>query len=70
MGTSENAVKQRLLRGRKMLKEQVSSFVEDALGDALADIDRVRPTRIRRPYMRIALELYADHLAAQQSGSK
>ncbi len=37
---------------------------------ALAAIDRVRPVRVRRPYMRIALDLYADYLAAQQSGSK
>lgn len=36
---------------------------------ALAAIDRIRPTRIRRPYMRIALDLYADYLAGQQSGS-
>jgi membrane-associated phospholipid phosphatase len=37
---------------------------------ALAAIDRVRPERVRRPYMRIALDLYADYLAAQQAGSK
>lgn len=37
---------------------------------ALAAIDRVRPIRIRRPYMRIALDLYAEWLAAQQGGSK
>ncbi|MEN8196362.1 MAG: phosphatase PAP2/dual specificity phosphatase family protein, partial [Pseudomonadota bacterium] len=37
---------------------------------ALAAIDRIRPERIRRPYIRVALDLYADYLAAQQSGSK
>ncbi|MBE9552504.1 MAG: hypothetical protein IMF05_03475, partial [Proteobacteria bacterium] len=37
---------------------------------ALAVIDRVRPERIRRPYIRIALDLYADYLAAQQGGFK
>jgi RNA polymerase sigma factor (sigma-70 family) len=31
---SEDAVKQRLSRGRKMLKQQVASFVEDALGNS------------------------------------
>lgn len=30
---SEDAVKQRLFRGRKMLKQQVASFVEDVLGN-------------------------------------
>lgn len=37
---------------------------------ALAAIDRVRPERIDRPYMSIALELYADYLATQQGGFK
>lgn len=41
-----------------------------SVDQALAAIDRVRPERIRRPYMRIALELYADYLGAQQNGSK
>ena len=37
---------------------------------ALAAIDRVRPARVHRPYMRIALDLYAQYLAEQQSGFK
>ena len=37
---------------------------------ALAAIDRSRPERIRRPYMRIALGLYGEWLVAEQSGSK
>jgi hypothetical protein len=36
---------------------------------ALAAIDRIRPERIRRPYIRIALDLYADYLVAQKGGS-
>ena len=32
LGISEDAVKQRLSRGRKMLKEQVAAFVEETLG--------------------------------------
>lgn len=32
---------------------------------ALAAIDRARPQRVRRPYIRIALQLYEDWLAAQ-----
>jgi hypothetical protein len=31
--------------------------------EALARIDRIRPERVRRPYMGIALDLYADYLA-------
>ena len=34
-------------------------------GQALAAIDRVRPARVRRPYMRIALDLYAEYLGGQ-----
>jgi protein-tyrosine phosphatase len=36
-----------------------------SVDDALAVIDRTRPERVRRPYIRIALELYEDWLATQ-----
>ena len=36
-----------------------------AANEALAAIDRVRPERVHRPYIRIALGLYEDWLAAQ-----
>jgi len=33
--------------------------------EALAAIDHARPERVRRPYIRIALALYEDWLAAR-----